>query len=121
MTAAETAEPFKQPRQSWFWWAMMVLPCLFLVAALADLWWYFSDPESYPIGWEGAGWSYSSHRNFVVSRVIGMLPQVLCLYGFVYGKSRRTARLVKIGASVLTVWLLVINLDAFKQSLEMLM
>ncbi len=102
MTTAETAEPFKQPRQSWFWWAMMVLPFLAALVLLADLVSYLMDPASYPIGWEGGGWVYRSDRNFFLGRVLWVLPQVLCICGFFFGQSLLVARLVQIWASFVT-------------------
>ena len=44
-------------------------PLLIIVSSLFDLYWYFDDPVSYPIPWEGGGWRYDSHWNYVVSSV----------------------------------------------------
>ena len=118
MPEPPAATPFKQPRQSWFWWLMMVLPSLYLSAILTDLWWYFSNPDRYPIGWEGGGWTYRSHRNYVVSGILWMLPPLLCLCGFLFGRSLITGRLVKLAASVMTVVMLPAIPEAIRLTIQ---
>ena len=58
---------------SWLWKLSTVGPALILIVSGLDLHWYLDDPASYPIGWEGGGWKYSTHWKFVISTCVDIV------------------------------------------------
>lgn len=83
---------------------------LLLVVFIIDLINFNNKPESYPIGWEGGGWSYESSFNYTLSGYIGIFWLLIGMIPLILWKRKSSNCIIIIHFFISVVYVIYINL-----------
>ena len=66
-------------------WILLAGPVILSLLLTLDLISFPSDPESYPIGWEGGGWKYATERNYIVASLRSIFYCLISIGAVIWG------------------------------------